>query len=96
MPTIARMASSAAKLPTVPVKRAEHAQLGAGVAIVGVERVADEAAVAGPAAEQGDLALELLGGGGDQRNAEGTAASLTVRRVAKLSVPSMIRSWPTG
>ena len=51
-------------------QRAEHAQLGAGVAIVGVERVADEAAVAGLAAEQRDLPLELLRRGGDQRDAE--------------------------
>ena len=42
--------------------RAEHALLGAGVAILGVERVADEAAIAGPvrlpAAERADLRLE--------------------------------------
>ena len=41
-------------------ERAKHAKLGAGIAIVGVERVADEAAVAGARPEQGDLALELL------------------------------------
>ena len=55
-------------------QRAEHAQLGAGVAIVGIERVADEAAIAGlvrlPAAEQRDLALELGRRRGDQRDAE--------------------------
>ena len=53
-------------------QRAEHAKLGAGVAIVGIERVADEAAVAGrrSAAEQRDLALELLRGGGEQGDAE--------------------------
>ncbi len=52
----------------------KHALLGAGVAIVGVERVADEAAVAGlvglPAAEEPDLALELHRRGGHQRNAK--------------------------
>ena len=42
---------------------AQHSKLGARVAIVAVERIADEAAVAGPGGEQGDLALELLGGG---------------------------------
>ena len=51
-------------------QRAEHAQFRASVAILGVERIADEAAIAGlrrlPAAEQADLALELAGGGGDQ------------------------------
>ena len=46
-PASARIASSAAKLPAMPGHRAEHAQLRAGVAILGVERVADEAAVAG-------------------------------------------------
>ena len=40
-------------------QRAEHAQLGAIVAIVGVERVADEAAIARLRTEQPDLALEL-------------------------------------
>ena len=77
-------------------QRAEHAKLGAGVAIVGVEGVADEAAVAGAAAEQRDLALELLRGGGEQGDAEAVAVSLTSRRVAKLSVPSRIRSWPAS
>ena len=47
-----------------PGQRAEHAKLGAIVAIVGVERIADEAAVAGRAAKQRDLPLELLRGGG--------------------------------
>ena len=51
-------------------ERAEHAQLGAGIAIVGIERIADEAAIAGTPSEQRDLALELLGSGGNQRNAE--------------------------
>jgi hypothetical protein len=45
--------------------------LHAIVAIVGIERFADEAAIAGlggfPAAEQSDLSLKLNGGGGDQR-----------------------------
>ena len=45
MPAIARMAMSAAKLPTVAGERAKHALLGAGVAIVGVERISDKAAV---------------------------------------------------
>ena len=70
MPTIVLIASSAAKLPTVAGQRAEHAQLRAIVAIVGVERIADEAAVAGPAAEQADLPLELHCGGGHERDAE--------------------------
>jgi hypothetical protein len=52
--------------------RPEDALLGAGVAIVGVERIADEAAVAGrvglPAAKQPDLGLELHRGGGDERD----------------------------
>src|SRR5688572_17516489 len=51
--------------------RAEHAKLRAAVAILGVERVADEAAVAGsvwlPAAERADLGLELADRGRDQR-----------------------------
>jgi len=48
----------------------QHAKLGASVAIVGVESVSDEAAITGLAAEKRHLSLELLGGGGDQRNAE--------------------------
>jgi len=51
-------------------QRAEYAELRASIAIVGVERVADEAAIARPISKQRDLTLELLGGGGDQRNAE--------------------------
>ncbi len=51
-------------------QRAEHAQLRAIVAILGVERIADEAAIAGPGAEQPDLPLELHRGRRDQRNAE--------------------------
>ena len=70
MPTMELIASSAAKLPTVAGQRAEHAQLRAIVAIVGVERIADEAAVAGLRAEQPDLALELHRGRRKQRNAE--------------------------
>lgn len=46
-----------------PDHRAEHANFAAIVAIIGVERVADEAAVAGlvrfPAAEGAELPLEL-------------------------------------
>ena len=70
MPTIALIASSAAKLPTVAGQRAEHAELRAIVAIVRIEGVADEAAIAGLRAEQADLSLELDRGGGKQRNAE--------------------------
>src|SRR4051812_36574106 len=43
--------------------RAKHAKLGAGVAILGIEGVANEAAITGlalfPAAEGADLGLEL-------------------------------------
>ena len=70
MPTMRLIASKAAKLPTVAGQRAEHPELGAIVAILGVERVADEAAVAGPGAEQPDLALELHRRRRQQRNAE--------------------------
>ena len=70
MPTISRIAISAAKLPIVPVSAPSTPKLGAGVAIVGVERIADEAAVAGTPAKQRDLALELLGSGRDERDAE--------------------------
>ena len=70
MPTIELIASNAAKLPTVAGQRAEHAKLRAIVAIVGVERIADEAAIAGLRPEQPDLSLELDRGGGKQRNAE--------------------------
>ena len=74
MPTIARIAISAAKLPTVAV-RAPSTPCSAQVSQSSrVERVADEAAVAGlvglPAAEEPDLALELHGGGGHQGNAK--------------------------
>ena len=55
-------------------QRAKHAKLGAIVAIVGIERIADEAAVAGPTAKQADLALELNGCCREERNAEGDAA----------------------
>src|SRR5687768_14183301 len=51
---------------------AQYSQLRAGIAIVGVERIADKAAVAGlagfPAAQQRDLRLELRGSRRDQRN----------------------------
>ena len=53
-----------------PGQRAEHAEFGAIVAIVGVECIADEAAVAWARPEQGDLALELLRGGAEQGDAE--------------------------
>ena len=60
-----------------PGHRAEHAELGAGVAILGVERVADEAAIAGlvglPAAKRADLRLELADCGRDQRHLGGRA-----------------------
>ena len=51
-------------------QRAEHAEFSAGIAIVGVERITDETAVAGLGAEQRDLALKLLRGGRKQRHAE--------------------------
>ena len=57
-----------------PSNRIEHALLGAGVAVVRVEGIADEAAVAGhvrfPAAEQADLALELDGRRRHQRDVQ--------------------------
>ena len=56
--------------PDTGGERSEHAELGAIVAIVGVERVADEAAIAGPRTEQANLSLELNGRGGQQRNVE--------------------------
>jgi hypothetical protein len=43
-----------------------------------------------------DLALPLRGGGADQRQAERDAGVADRRRVAKLSVPSMTRSWPAS
>src|SRR5688572_29220543 len=53
-------------------ERAEHAQLGAAVAILGIEGVADEAAIAGlvrlPAAKGADLRLELADRRGDERD----------------------------
>ena len=89
-----------AKLPAMPGHRAEHAQLRAGVAILGVEGVADEAAIAGlvrlPAAEGADLRLELADRGGDERDARRGAWSETTRRVAKLSEPSRTRSAPSS
>jgi hypothetical protein len=54
-------------------KGAEYAQLRAIVAILSVERVADEATVAGLRAEQTDLPLELNRRGRDQRDAESDA-----------------------
>ena len=73
IPTIALIASRAAKLPTVAAQRAEDAKLGAIVAILGIERVADETAVARLCPEQPDLPLELDRGGRDQRNGERNA-----------------------
>jgi hypothetical protein len=49
---------------------AEDTQFRAGVAIIGIECIADEAAVAGFAAEKRDLSLELLGGSGNEGSAE--------------------------
>jgi hypothetical protein len=51
-------------------QRPKHSKLGTIVAIVGIERVADEAAIARAASEQPDLALELDGGRGKQRDIE--------------------------
>ena len=51
-------------------QRSKHAELRAIVAIVGVERIADETAVAGLRPEQPDLSLELHRGCRDQGNAE--------------------------
>ena len=57
-----------------PRHRAEHAQLGAIVAILGVEGVADEAAIAGPvrlpAAPGADLDLEHADRRRDERDAQ--------------------------
>ena len=51
-------------------QRAGDAEFGAIVAIVGIEGIADEAAVAGAAGEQADLALPLRGGGAEERQAD--------------------------
>src|SRR4249919_3840809 len=51
-------------------QRAKHAELRAIIAILGIERITDKAAVAWATAEQTNLALELDCGGGHQRNAE--------------------------
>ena len=63
--------------PHHPGHRAQHAVGGACVAIVGVEGVADEAAVAGVprqmAGEVGDLTLEAAERGAGQRHAGGDA-----------------------
>ena len=75
-------------------QRAEHAQFGAGVAIVGVERIADEAAIAGRPRNRATWPWNCWAAAEISGMPSRTAASLTVRRVAKLSVPSMIRSWP--
>src|SRR5512139_2152650 len=50
-------------------ERTEHAEFGTGIAIVGIEGVADETTVTGLASEQCDLSLELLGGCGNERDA---------------------------
>ena len=63
MPTIELIASKRGEAADRRGQRAEHAELGAIVAIVGVERIADEAAIAGLGAEQPDLPLELHRGG---------------------------------
>ena len=100
-PAIARIASSAAKLPAMPGHRAEHAQLRAGVAILGVEGVADEAAIAGlvrlPAAEGADLRLELADRGGDERDAGGGAVVGDDRAGSRnCREPSSTRSAPSS
>ena len=51
-------------------QHAKHTELGAIVAVLGVERIADEAAIAGSGAEQPDLPLKLHGGRRHQRDAE--------------------------
>ena len=51
-------------------QRAEHAKLGAIVAIVGIERIADEAAVAGPGAEQATWPWNCCAAARQQRQAE--------------------------
>ena len=76
--------------------RAQHAVIGAGVAILGIEGIAEEAAVAGLARQVSgkgrDLALKPAHCGRKQRMPAATLASDTARRVAKLSVPSSTRS----
>ena len=50
--------------------RAEHSKLRTIVAIIGIERIADEAAIARLRAKQADLSLKLHRGGGEQRNSK--------------------------
>ena len=71
---------------------AEHALFRAGIAIVGVERVADPAAVAGAAPEQADLPLNITAAAETNGMARLTQALLTASRVAKLSLPSRTMS----
>jgi len=44
-------------------ERSQHAQIRAIIAIFGIERIADETAIAGPGPKQADLTLELDRGG---------------------------------
>ena len=56
--------------PDCRCQRAKNTELRTIVAIVGIEGVADEAAIARARAEQSDLALELDGGSRDQRKVQ--------------------------
>ena len=70
MPTISRIRHQRGEAADCAGEGAKHAKLGAGVAIVCVERIADEAAVTGTPAKQRDLALELLGSRRDERDSQ--------------------------
>ena len=62
------------KCPDYPAYRSQDSTFSAVVAVVIVEGVADEASITGlvllPAAEEGDLPLELRGGRGHESNVE--------------------------
>lgn len=67
-----------------PGQSAKNAELRAIVAVFRVKCIADETAIAWPSLEQSDLALELHGRRGKQRNAErdaGVADSETGRKI---------------
>ena len=100
IPTIARSAISAAKLPTVAVS-APSTPARRKCRNRRVESVADEAAIAGlvrlPAAEEGRPGPETAQRRRNERNAKAqSACRRPTSRVAKLSQPSMTRSWPSN
>ena len=76
-------------------QRAEHAKLRAIVAILGIEGIADKAAIAGLRAEQPDLALELDRGGGNERHAE-TDAGVADGQAGREIVASVDHQVMTG